>query len=377
MRGNDSQAALDFLRAPRHYPGAPRRVQRIETHFAWVFLAGRRVYKLKKPLRQGRMDYRTLARRARGCRAELRLNRRLAPAVYLRVAPLTVDRRGRIGLGGRGRVFDWLVVMRRLPAARMLDRAVAQRRVSAADEARVIAALSAFFMRARPVGASGAGHRRRLRQQALGDARAIVAVDPGFRPLTQRVLAQQRRCLALLAPALSARAAYVIEGHGDLRPEHVNLGPPVNVIDALEFDRRLRLRDPAEELGYLQLELARLGHARLGARLCAGVLARLGEPPPGAVLRLYMSLQALARAKLAAWHVGDPQFPRSARWLARARSYLRAALGNAEAARRAVARSARRGRPAAQQRHQRLAAAHAPQRLAVQRGDRKHGRART
>jgi aminoglycoside phosphotransferase family enzyme len=380
VRPADATRKLAFLRDPRSYPDASRRVEVIETHFAWVFLTRTRAYKLKKALRQGVMDYRTLARRRFGCREEVRLNRRLAPGVYLGTTPLSRDRRGALRLGGGGEVQDWLVVMRRLRAERMLDRALQDRAVTRADVDRLVETLRRFFAGARPVGAAPQQFLRRLRAQSLADARALGAVSASWRTLLRRVLEAQQRFLDAERDALAARARHIIEGHGDLRPEHINLGPPVAVIDRLEFDRELRLRDPAEELAYLELELSRLGHARFGRMLCRRVLDELGAAPDPAILAYYMSQQALTRAKLAAWHVGDPQFPKPGRWLRRARSYLEDAWRGAQAALRHAERAsgslAGRGRPAAQQRRQRAAVQHAGERFRVQRRDRQHHRAR-
>jgi aminoglycoside phosphotransferase family enzyme len=380
VRPADSARKLAFLCDPRSYPDGSRRVEVIETHFAWVFLTRTRAYKLKKPLRRGLMDYRTLARRRQGCREEVRLNRRLSPAVYLGATPLSQDSRGALKLGAGGKVLDWLIVMRRLPASRMLDRALKARAVSATDIDRVVTALGGFFAVARPVGATPAQLFRRLRAQSRADERQLSAISSSWRARLRRVIGVQRRFLRLHRAALAARARHVVEAHGDLRPEHIHLGPPVTVIDCLEFDRDLRLRDPAEELAYLELEMRRLGCARLGRRLCRRVQEAVGDAPGQAIVAFYMSHQALTRAKLAAWHVGDPQFPSSQQWLRRARSYLGDALRYGESALRladaARASLAGRGRPALQQRRQRPAVQHASQRLGVQRRDRQHDRAR-
>jgi aminoglycoside phosphotransferase family enzyme len=378
MSTAERAAMLAWLRDPRSYPDASRRVEVIETHFAWVFLTRTRAYKLKKPLRQGDMDYCTPARRRRGCEAEVRLNRRLARGVYLGVAPLCRDRQGRLRLRRGGRPLDWLVVMRRLAAARMLDFALRRAALSPADFGRVVQLLGTFFARAQPVGVTPPRLLQRLRRQGTADARELGAVRAAWRPRLRRVLALQRQFLARRGGELGLRAARVVEGHGDLRPEHIHLGPPVAVIDCLEFDRRLRWRDPAEELAYLRLELGRSGRARLGRRLSGAILERLGDAPGEALLCFYMSTQALTRAKLAAWHVGDPQFPDPQPWLRRAASYL-------EDARRCGARALRLAgvrlpaglrRPVLQQRRQRPPVAHARQRLGKQRRDRQDRHAR-
>ncbi|MFO1409749.1 MAG: hypothetical protein U1F06_05130 [Steroidobacteraceae bacterium] len=303
--------------------------------------------------------------------------------MYLGARRLCADRRGRLRLLPRcaGRAVDCVVAMRRLSAGRMLDAALRRRTVSGADIERVARHLARFFAGERPAGMSPRRRLAQLRRQGAVDAAALRAVHARWGARLQVVRTLQRRFLARRGAALAARAGRVIEGHGDLRPEHVWLGPPVAVIDCIEFDRRLRLREPAEELAYLRLELARLGRARLGQQLCARVLGRLGDAP-GEVLVLYhMAQQALTRAKLAAWHVGDPQFPDPRPWLRRAASYLEDARRYAtRALRLAVAEDAAAARsaiglrrPAAQQRGERPAVAHARQRLGQQR---RHGQDR-
>ena len=115
---------VTFLSRPDAYPHRADEVVVRETHMSWVFLAGPRAYKLKKPVRFPYLDFSTLARREAACRAELKLNRRLAGDVYVDVIPLTAVRH-RLSLAGSGAVVDWLVVMRRLDERCMLDHAIA------------------------------------------------------------------------------------------------------------------------------------------------------------------------------------------------------------------------------------------------------------
>lgn len=134
-----------FLADSDAYPDVQGRVTVRETHMSWVFLAGDRVYKLKKPLRYPRRDGRFLWGREFLCREEVRLNRRLAPDVYLGVSALTVTADGRLALQGGGRTVDWLVVMRRLPAERMLDNAIAAGTVDRERIDRLGERLSGFY----------------------------------------------------------------------------------------------------------------------------------------------------------------------------------------------------------------------------------------
>ena len=125
--------AVAFLSDPAAYSGAGRAVEVIETHMAHVFLVGADAYKLKKPAHYPYLDFRSPASRRRACDAEVRLNRRLAPDVYLGVVALMRDDTGRLSVGGDGEPVDWLVHMRRLPSERFLDAAMAAGTASELD----------------------------------------------------------------------------------------------------------------------------------------------------------------------------------------------------------------------------------------------------
>ncbi len=324
-----------FLGRPASYAGRVRSIERIETHFAWVFLTERFAYKLKRRTHQACMDYRTLRAREWGCREELRLNRRLAASVYLAVLPVLRTRSGELSLSRGVEVVDWVVKMRRLPAARMLDRALRDAALTDADCERVARRLAVFHRAAVPRPLSGARYLRRLTERIAGTARELCARDLGLdRRGIAQVLRAQRRLLAREAQALARRGRTLVEGHGDLRPEHVFVGSrgrPACVIDCLEFDADLRRLDPAEELAFLLLESRRIPHGEAAAlRLTERCHALRGDAVPEPVMQFYLSVRASTRAQLAAWHIRDPQFAgEHARWRARAESYLADALRSA------------------------------------------------
>ena len=136
-----------FLSRPDSYTPAPEMVTVRETHMSWVFMAGDRVLKLKKPVRFPYLDFSTLARRATACRAEVALNGRLAPDVYVGVAQLTLTSKG-YAIGISGRVADWLVVMRRLDETQTLEELLRARKVSPAEVQRLVDNLHQFYSHA-------------------------------------------------------------------------------------------------------------------------------------------------------------------------------------------------------------------------------------
>ncbi|MDJ0389609.1 hypothetical protein QMO56_15945 [Roseomonas sp. E05] len=253
--GLDEKVA--FLRSPRAYPEAPATVEVRETHMSWIFLTASFAWKLKKPVVHPFLDYRSLARRRHFCGEELRLNRRLAPDVYLALVPLTRATDGTLRLGGTGMAVDWLVQMRRLPAARMLDAALEGHTATAGEVGRAADHLAAFYAAAPPEHVPEAAYLGRFARELALNRRALHEGAHGLpHDAVAAALHTLDACLAgerdlLLAPL---RAGRVVEGHGDLRPEHVFLGEPPAVIDCIEFDRGFRLLDPFEELAFLALE---------------------------------------------------------------------------------------------------------------------------
>lgn len=334
-RGFTPEEKVDLVRRLLVQQFRLRRVQTIETHFAWVFLTPRLAFKLKKALRRPAMDYRGLAGRRWGCEQELWLNRRMAPKAYLSIVRLVRTPSGKLQLGGAGYIEDYLIKMRRLPRRQMLDRMTSKGLTSRQLE-RLVGALAGFFDNATHRPMAGPAYLRRLRAQIEDNHRALCRLRT-LDPLTvEQVYRGQLRFLRCAAPRLAARAVRLVDGHGDLRAEHVHLGKTIQVIDCLEFDRELRRLDPMQELAQLALEINYAGNPALGRRLLQRYCERTGETIGAAELWFYWSHVATTRAKLAAWHVGDPQFPDPRPWMRRAERYLRQALSAMRSAQRAL-----------------------------------------
>jgi aminoglycoside phosphotransferase family enzyme len=314
-----------FLRRPESYPESPGAVEPVETHLAWVFLTDRHAYKLKKPARYPFLDFGTLAARQHDAEEEVRLNRRLAPGVYLGVVALAVDRQGDLALETEGAPVEWLVKMRRLPRARMLDTAIASDTVDEAGLQGVAKLLAAFYRTTDRVAVSPTAYRRRFEGEIEADTCAVATPRYGLATtVIGATAAALRRFLERRSGLLEARAAAgrIVEGHGDLRPEHVCLGPPPVIIDCVEFNRDFRILDPVDELAYLDMECERLGAKGIGTTVLARYGLLTGDQPPEALVHFYKSVRALLRAKLAAWHLDDRTVRYPSQWFNRARTYL-------------------------------------------------------
>jgi aminoglycoside phosphotransferase family enzyme len=331
-------AKVDFLRRPDSYPEPVSEVVAVETHMSWVFLAGPHAWKLKKPIRFEKLDFGTLEARRWNCHEEVRVNRRLAPEVYLGVFPLVRDGEGlRIGAaeGEQGEIVEWLVKMVRLPPESLLDRQLREGRADPEGLRRALRRLARFYLASSPEPISPLAWRERFEARVCANLRELA--DPAWglpHGLADELHRDQLRWLHRACRLLDdrVRQGRVVEGHGDLRPEHVCLGPEPLVIDSLEFDRTLRLADPADELGFLAMECERLG-APWVRDLALGVWSEeSGDQPPAELVHWYQSVRACTRAKLALWHLRDPFVRTPERWPLAAREYLSLARLHADIA---------------------------------------------
>lgn len=252
-----------------------------ETHSAWVVLHADRALKVKKPVRFSFLDYTTVEARRDACREEVRLNRELAPGLYLGVRELDGEP---------------AVEMRRFDEHATMAALLGSGRLHEAQVAEVAVRLAAFHAHAPRCAAAAASDD--WRRRASADIADVVhhggdGSEPGRRFLDA--------ALRRLAPVLDGRghAGLVREGHGDLRAEHVLLTTPLTIVDRLEFDRALRCADIADDLAFLAMDLEWLG-ARWAAELLLAAYADAGgTPAPPPLAALFAWRRALVRAKVA------------------------------------------------------------------------------
>jgi uncharacterized protein len=324
-------AKVAFLSRPDTWPARPDRVEVVETHFSWVFLTGAEVYKLKKPIRFAQLDLRALADRRTACETELRLNRRLAPSVYVAVVPVVLTDRGDLRVGGSGDAVDWLVRMVQLPKDLFLDQQIADQRVDEGRLRSAVALLAALHLGSRPVERDVGRCLARFADQRVQAVERLRC--PGARvsaDAVDRLDEVLRRWLAHRQDLVAARveAGRIVDGHGDLRPEHVALLPEPVIIDCLDFDPALRHLDAVDELAYLALECERLAAPELGSSILATWSEIAADEPPSALVAFYQAHRALVRASLAALRLVIDHAPNrdAERWRIKMGSYLDAAL---------------------------------------------------
>jgi aminoglycoside phosphotransferase family enzyme len=314
-----------FLSQPSTYFYSPQLVTVVETHMSFVFLAGERAYKLKKPVRFPFLDFSTLRARELDCQEELRLNRRLAPHVYLGLVPLSFTCDGRLSLGSEGVVVDWLVEMHRLPRDRMLDHMLGEGRLDGALIDDLCETLGNFYAGAQRSAISPDKYFERFVHEQAESRRILSRGDFNLNHgRTPAVLDRLDESLIRNRSQLEERVrnGRIVDGHGDLRPEHICFTVPIAIFDCLEFNSDLRQTDPFDELAFLSMECAQLGAPAIGPAIIAKVAERRGESPPSQLISVYSAWRAVLRARLAVAHLLDP-VPRSPeKWEPLAKRYL-------------------------------------------------------
>ncbi len=321
----DLKDKLRFLSDPDTYPDIQSDVEAVETHMSWVFLTGERVYKLKKPVKYPFLDFRTLEKRKQDVDDEIRLNGRLSPDVYIGTRTLRQGADGNLSLDGQGTIVDWLVEMRRLPEDRTLKELMANGKITRADIGRVIEVLSQFYRSLPPADITPDDLIARFEDEH-GETAAVLS-DPKMEIDSCRVadiLRDFDASFETARPLLRDRiaAGRIVEGHGDLRPEHIFLTDPIEIIDCLEFSRRLRTLDPFEEITFLGLEAAQMGVGWVQGALHRGLSQALRDDVPPALMAFYWRYRALLRARLALVHLSEPRVRKPAKWRPLARHYL-------------------------------------------------------
>ncbi len=283
-------ALLDVAAYPHH----PDAVEFRETHISWVFLAGDKAYKVKKPVTFPFLDYGTLALRHEACRAEVRLNRRFTTNVYRGVVALVPRPDGGLAVAPEhdASAVEYAVVMGRYDESTTLAARLDRGQLGVSEAAAVGAAVAGFHAVAPTERGEGLGN--------VVDETLTTLESAGAPP--HRLAALARFCRAALTAfeselAERALAGRVRDGHGDLRAEHILLGAHVEAVDGVEFDAALRVADVGYDLGFLVMDVARTDD-ELARALVRGYRSASGDPGTDALLDFFCVVRALVRAKV-------------------------------------------------------------------------------
>jgi len=300
------QALLD----PRAYPDATGGVELGQTQMSFVFLTDDYVYKVKKPVNLGYLDYTTLDRRQFYCQREVELNRRLCPEVYLGVVAVTEDK-GNIFIGGQGKVIEYAVKMCRLPQEAMMDVLLAQNRVTSPMVISVAQKLVEFHQRA--------------------ETNANISTFGSLDTITQNTEENFTQTEKYIGSTISPERYQHIKGytdsfvtqnaslfhnriaegrirdcHGDLHAAHVCFTNGICIYDCIEFNDRFRYCDVASEVAFLAMDLDNYGRADLSRSFVNAYVAQSQDNELLKLLNFYKCYRAYVRGKVESFQLDDP-----------------------------------------------------------------------
>lgn len=311
MEPSDFSNLLKGLQNPAAYPHPVSTIRVIETHISAVLLTGEFAYKLKKPLDMGFLDFSTLARRKHFCEEEIRLNRRLAPDLYLDSLAVTGSPESPV-IGGSGTPIEYLVRMRQFDPDQQLDQLLARGELTAAHIDALIARIAAFHAQTAQVDlASPLGQPEAVfapMQQNFDQLHPLID-QPTRRAQLERLERWTRAEYDRLAPLLAERRenGCIRECHGDMHLGNMAcIEGEIAIFDGIEFNDDFRWIDVANEIAFFVMDLESRGASTLAHRALNAWVELSGDHQALRLMRFYQTYRAMVRAKVASIRLGQP-----------------------------------------------------------------------
>lgn len=317
-----------FLQRADSYPEKTSEIKSIQTHMSWVFLTDEHAYKLKKPVDLHYLKLCSLEARRLNAEKEISLNQDLAPGIYLKTIPLILTKEQKLQVGGPvgdGRIVDWLVLMKRFPQDQTLEQKMLRNDLNWSQIREAAQFISQFYLKAESVNISGEAYCSRLERYVRENYQALSQKRYGLdQDEIDKIHKAQLECLLYGAEAFYKRVleGRIIEGHGDLRPEHICLNSPPIIVDRLEFNQELRTLDPVDELSYLTIECSFLGYPEIGECFMHIYRETTHDQIDERVIGFYRSFRSSLRAKISLWHLDDERVLNKDKFKKKAALYL-------------------------------------------------------
>jgi len=298
---------------PEIYPDHPRAIKFIETHISLLFLTGNYVYKVKKPVDFGFLDFTSLEKRKYFCEQEVTLNRRLSPNIYLGVVRIT--KKGKqIMLGGKGELVEFAVMMKQIPEDFLMDKLLEKKQVTPKMIEAVSEKLVRFYF---------AAETNDLIKSFARPERIKQDTDENFdqtekyiettisKEIYEEVKNRTNHFFRTNEAIFHQRIAsdQIRDCHGDLRLEHIFWGEEISIFDCIEFNERFRYTDVAADIGFLAMDLDYHGRQDLSEHLVRAFIGESGDQELIEVLDFYKCYRAYVRGKVESFRLDDPHIP--------------------------------------------------------------------
>ena len=305
---------LDSMLSPSFYPHRPERVHLIQTHLSWVFLAGSLVYKVKKPVDFGFLDFTTLEKRRFFCSEEIRLNRRLCPEIYLGTVPVNRDENGVFALDGPGQTVEWAVEMKRMPDDGLMSVLIERDEIVKKDLKGIKELLIPFYRMARaPEDKLFLGGLETVRENCeenFSQIRDFVG-NALSEEVYQQVMAYTRQFMTENEELFSKRQkdGWIVEGHGDLYSANICFDRDkdrIYIFDCIEFNERFRYGDVGVDVAFLCMDLDFLGLCDLSGYFARIFQQDLNDTQLETLLDFYKCYRAVVRGKIGCFTWASP-----------------------------------------------------------------------
>jgi aminoglycoside phosphotransferase family enzyme len=299
---------VQALLRPNAYPEKSTKIELVQTQISFVFLADDYVYKVKKPVDFGFLDFTTLEKRRFYCQQEVLLNRRLCRNVYLDVVPIT-QTNGEFAIGGEGEVFEYAVKMHRLPEDRTMDRLLKAGQVTPQMVASVAQKLVEFH------------HQAQTISKGFGD------LETARLNIEENITQTEKYKGTIISPQIydrikdynysfmdknarlfgkRVRDGRVKDCHGDLHAAHICLGKEICIFDCIDFNDRFRYTDVANEIAFLAMDLDFHGFPDLAKHFVDSYVKLSGDRELLELLDFYKCYRAYVRGKVESFKLDDP-----------------------------------------------------------------------
>jgi aminoglycoside phosphotransferase family enzyme len=298
---------------PKIYPDHPKEVGFFETHISLLFFTGNHVYKVKKPVDFGFLDFTSLEKRKFFCVQEVNLNRRLSPEIYLGVVKITKDG-DQILLDGRGEVVEYAVKMKQIPEELLMDKLLEKKQVTSKMIEAVSEKLVHFYFTAETnESIKSFGRPERVKQDTDENFEQTIRYMGITIPkdVYEEIKNKTNDFFRTGEPVLYQRMASdkIRDCHGDLRLEHIFWGKEISIFDCIEFNERFRYTDVAADIAFLAMDLDYHGREDLSEHLISAYTGESGDYELMGVLDFYKCYRAYVRGKVESFRLDDPNIP--------------------------------------------------------------------
>jgi aminoglycoside phosphotransferase family enzyme len=324
----DLSSLQKALLSPAIYPDLPKEVKFIETHISLLFLTGNYVYKVKKPVDFGFLDFTSLEKRKYFCEQEVKLNSRLSPDIYLGVVKISREE-DRLSFDGRGGVEEYAVKMKQIPEELLMDQLLAKGQVTPEMMKAVSERLVRFYSEA---------ETNELIKSFARPERVKQDTDENFEQtekyiqitISKEIFAEVKRRTNEFFKTRERRFHQRIRSdrirdcHGDLRLEHIFWGDKIYIFDCIEFNERFRYTDVAADIAFLAMDLDYHGREDLSEQLIQAYIEKSGDQELLLMLNFYKCYRAYVRGKVESFRLDDPHIPEKEKQeaLKRAKKYF-------------------------------------------------------